>query len=422
MKRILHIAVHVGGGIGSAYAGLTAGTEDQRILLLEKPLDEVTLSRVREAGFKIILDADRNRLCEEIELADMVVINWTHHPALVKLLADFPKIPIRSILWCHVSGNYYPVIPVEFVKLFDQVMFATPYSLNLPQFRALGEDYIKEHFHVVYGLNDLARFGNIDLNRHDYFQIGYIGTLGFCKLNPDFADYCSAINIPDVKFVMAGAANNDEQIINRYHHNGGENEICFLGQVKDVTNVLENLDVFGYLLNPQHFGATENALLEAMAAGLPVVAINQCVEKYIIKDQETGLLVNTKDEYRQAIQYFYDNPKLAGEMGKRAREHTLNQYDIEKNRQRFIHVCMRAEKADKTVHKFEDFFCGSPSDWFLSCVGQKERKCFERNHLNGIGNIFYESTKGSPLHFHNYFINDERLADWANIINEKKKV
>ena len=60
--KILHIAAHVGGGIGSAYIGLKAGTDQQSILLLEKPLDTVTLSRVRNAGFRIILDADREQV------------------------------------------------------------------------------------------------------------------------------------------------------------------------------------------------------------------------------------------------------------------------------------------------------------------------------------------------------------------------
>ena len=306
--RILHIAAHVGGGIGSAYIGLKTGGEQHRILLLEKPLDTVTLSRVKEAGFEIIIDADREQIVEELEAADIVVINWTHHPAMTKFLIEFPKIPIRSILWCHVSGNYYPIVPADFVKHFDQVMFATPFSLKLPQFRALGDDYINEHFHVVYGLNDLSRFGKIERKEHDGFRIGYVGTLGFCKLNPDFADYCSAIDITDAKFVMAGNAANQEQIMMRYKQNSGKNEFLFLGQVKDVPAVLSELDVFGYLLNPQHFGATENALLEAMAAGLPVVALEQCVEKYIIKNKETGLLVKSPSEYRQAIRYLYDNP------------------------------------------------------------------------------------------------------------------
>lgn len=417
--RILHIAAHVGGGIGSAYIGLGGGKEDHHIILLEKPLDTVTLSRVGNAGFNIIVDADKERICEELGKADIVVFNWTHHPAMTRFLVEFPEVPIRSIMWCHVSGNYYPAIPVGLIKKFDQIMFASPFSLELPQFRELGEDYIKEHFRVVYGLNDLSDFGQISPKPHNNFQIGYVGTLGFCKLHPDFADYCSTVDIPDIQFVMAGAASTKEQILERYLKNKGNNTFRFLGQVKDVSAVLSEMDVFGYLLNPHHFGATENALLEAMAAGLPVVARNQCVEQYIIDNGETGLLINAPYEYGEAVKYLYDNPSKAKEMGSRAREAVLKKYDIEKNRLRFTETCECAAMYEKKIHRFDGFFYGEPSDWFLSCAGES-RSCFEDNIFEELGEIFYEPTKGSPTHYHNYFPQDRRLYEWAAVLNKNK--
>ena len=52
--RILHIAAHMGGGIGAAYAGLGDCGQEQSILLLEPPQDAASLTRVREAGFRVI--------------------------------------------------------------------------------------------------------------------------------------------------------------------------------------------------------------------------------------------------------------------------------------------------------------------------------------------------------------------------------
>lgn len=415
--RILHIAAHVGGGIGSAYIGLGVGGDDHHILLLEKPLDTTTLSRVSKTGFRIILDADKERICRELDEADIVVFNWSHHPALTRFLMNFPDIPIRSVLWCHVNGNYYPNIPVDFVKKFDQVMFATPYSLKLPQFRLLGDDYIKEHFHVVYGLNDLTRFGEIRPKEHNGFRIGYVGTLGFCKLHPDFADFCSEVDISDVEFVMAGSTSNKNEIIAKYRRAEAEKRFRFLGHVKDVPIVLSELDVFSYLLNPHHFGATENALLEAMASGLPVIALNQCVEQYIITDGETGILINNPHEYCESIRYLYENPSKAREIGLRAKETVLNQYNIEKNRRRFSETCECAEKYPKKTHRFNDFFGDNPADWFLSCVRSEEKVCFEENRLNELGKIFFEATKGSPNHYFKYFPYDKRLENWVNMLH-----
>lgn len=413
--RILHIAAHVGGGIGSAYIGLGAGTDEHRVLLLERPLDVATLANVEKSGFQIILEAGQDQICKELEEADIVVFNWTHHPAMTKFLLELPRVPIHSILWCHVSGNYYPEIPVDLVKKFDQVMFATPFSLTLPQFQALGDDYIREHFHVVYGLNDLTRFGRIDPHEHEGFQVGYVGTLGFCKLNPRFVDYCAAVDIPIAQFILAGIPSTKEQIVSEAQRWKMSDRFRFLGQIRDVPAALSEMDVFGYLLNPKHFGATENALLEAMAAGLPVIALDQCVERVIIENGKTGLLIRSPREYGQAVRYLYENQEKAREMGDRARREVLKRYNIEENRRRFYETCERAEKYEKKQLRFDDFFKGEPADWFLSCTGKK-RVCFDEGRLQDTGMIFRETTKGSPIHYHSYFPQDKRLSNWAECL------
>ena len=130
--KILHVAAHMGGGIGSAYTGLGTCGQEQSVLLLEPPQNQAALAKVKAVGVRIIQSPNVAETKQELEQADVVIFSWPHHPALTKFLHDFPPVPIRSILWCHVSGNYFPAIPAEFVKKFDQCMFATPYSLELP--------------------------------------------------------------------------------------------------------------------------------------------------------------------------------------------------------------------------------------------------------------------------------------------------
>lgn len=410
--KILHIAAHIGGGIGSAYAGLGNCGQEQRILLLEEPIDQTSIAKVGSAGFRILTGLDRKSVERELYEADVVVFSWHHHPALARFLHEFPTVPIRSILWCHVSGNYFPYIAADFLTMFDQVMFATPFSLELPQVRQLGNTYICAHCDVVYGLNDLSRFEHILKQPHEGFNIGYVGTLGFCKLHPEFVDFCAAVNLPDEKFVIAGTPSTKEQILKRAAKRGIAGQFEFLGQVSDVPGVLSQMDVFGYLLNPQHFGATENALLEAMAVGLPVVALNQCVEARIIKDGVTGLLVRSPEEYGNAVRYLRENPDKAGLIGVAAREDVQKRYAIQPNRQRFLSTCQKAVSTEKRFHHFERFHTGEPANWFLSAV-LKNRECFEENRAMDAGLIFHERTKGSPIHYHIYFPEDAQLAYWA---------
>lgn len=410
--KILHIAAHMGGGIGSAYAGLGTCGQEQSILLLEPPQDHAALARVKAAGFRILQMADHPAVEQELRRADAVVFSWYHHPVLTKFLHDFPAIPIRSILWCHISGNYFPHIPAEFVMKFDQCMFTTPHSLELPQIRALGGDYAKEHFHVVYGLNDLSSYSNIRRERHDLFQVGYVGTMGFCKLHPNFVDYCAAVNLPQTRFMMVGTPLTQTELLTEAKKRGIDLQFEFRGQMDDIRLALAQMDVFSYLLNPQHFGTTENALLEAMAAGLPVIALDQCVERHIIRDGVTGFLVNSPEEYGESVRLLHEKPDKAREMGMCAQADVLARYDLRKNREHFLAACDRAVAVEKAIHRFDDFFFGEPADWFLSCVGA-DRQCFEENRAQDAGLIFHERTKGSPTHYHNYFSGDERLKRWA---------
>ncbi len=410
--KILHVAAHMGGGIGSAYTGLGTCGQEQSVLLLEPPQNQAALAKVKAVGFRIIQSPNVAETKQELEQADVVIFSWHHHPALTKFLHDFPPVPIRSILWCHVSGNYFPAIPAEFVKKFDQCMFATPYSLELPQVQALGKTYIQEHFSVVYGLNDLSSFSQIQRKLHKSFKIGYVGTLGFCKLHPDFVEFCAAVDLPDAEFMMVGSPSTKETILNTAAEKGIAERFQFCGQLKDVKPALAEMDVFSYLLNPQHFGATENALLEAMAAGLPVVALDQCVEHYIIRDGVTGILVHSPEEYGKAVRFLYENPSKAAEIGANARAEVLRTYKVQDNRDRFLVSCEIAMKQPKKVYPFDVFFVGEPADWFLSCV-EADRKYFEGNHVWEAGRIFHEKTKGSPIHYHSYFPEDKRLAAWA---------
>jgi len=410
--RILHIAAHMGGGIGAAYAGLGSCGQEQSILLLEEPIDRRSLAKVETAGFHILKDTSSAVVAEELRRTDVVVFSWYHHPAMTRFMRELPDIPIRSVLWSHVFGGYYPHIPSDFLTLFEQAAFTTPLSLELPAVKALGENYIANHCNVVCGLNDLTPFTNVAPVKHIGFVIGYVGTLNFFKLHPDFVSFCAAADIPDVKFVIAGDPTTKEEILRKAAQRNIADRFHFCGHISNVPQLLSQIDVFGYPLNPEHSGTTENALLEAMAAGLPAVALDQCVERHIIKDGVTGFLVHSPAEYGQAMKFLYEHPKERSIMGAWARADMLERYAVQDNRKRFLQTCEKAMRAGKTIPRFKDFFRGEPADWFLSCV-EEDRTCFEENRAGDSGWFFHERTKSSPIHYHTYFPEDSRLALWA---------
>ncbi|MDR1385168.1 MAG: hypothetical protein LBJ67_15160, partial [Planctomycetaceae bacterium] len=106
--KILHITPHLGGGIGTAYSGITQPNErfpvDHEIVLLERPEKTFFVERVRDNGVKIFIEPSQSEIEQQINDADIVQVNWWHHPLMAKFLYDFPNIPVRPVCWVHVSG------------------------------------------------------------------------------------------------------------------------------------------------------------------------------------------------------------------------------------------------------------------------------------------------------------------------------
>ena len=68
--------------------------------------------------------------------------------------------------------------------------------------------------------------------------------------------------------------------------------------------LLSNFDVFGYPLSKYHFGSCDQSIQEAMTAKIPVVALNNQMESYMIKNNVTGYLAKDENEYSKIIKNF----------------------------------------------------------------------------------------------------------------------
>lgn len=73
-----------------------------------------------------------------------------------------------------------------------------------------------------------------------------------------------------------------------------------------------------FLLFPSKFDAFGRVVLEAISCGLPVIAYNKKGPKTILKDNQGGVLVNTKEEFSTAITHLLNNPDQYKKMKKSA--------------------------------------------------------------------------------------------------------
>lgn len=105
------------------------------------------------------------------------------------------------------------------------------------------------------------------------------------------------------------------------------NSIAFSGHCDDVTARLDAADIF---VLPSRSEAFPNALLEAMTAGLPIVASRVGGVLEVVRDGETGLLVPPDDPgaLGAAIRRLIADPALAGRLGAAARADVTARYSF----------------------------------------------------------------------------------------------
>ena len=119
-------------------------------------------------------------------------------------------------------------------------------------------------------------------------------------------------------------------------------QVKFLGFQSDVRPILWASDIFVHV--PTTFPeGTPNAILEAMAAGLPVIATPVGGIPEVVRDGENGLLVPTNDHkaLAEAILKLRQNEALRVELGKQAQKWVREHHDVRQLPERVIQVYSR---------------------------------------------------------------------------------
>ncbi|MBR3622276.1 MAG: glycosyltransferase [Selenomonadaceae bacterium] len=425
--RILHIAAHLGEGVGKAVGGIALRDAvcSHEIILLETPLKTRYVDECRAKGANVYIAPARYEFAKMVSNADIVVLNWWNHPLTGLFLSMMPEIPVRLILWCHVNGIYYPRLPAKFVDCFDGCLFTSPVSLEVPYWSTDERKRIATKSAIVYGLGHFNPEGQ--LCKKDYslcrpVRIGYVGTLDYAKLHPDFLQYCLAVLKRGVKAEFYLAGEPSDALIESIEKLNLENKIKLLGYRNDILDLLPTFDIFGYLLNPNNFATTENALLEAMAAGLPIITSDGMAEKAIVSDGENGFLVSDPNEYADKVVELLENAETRKRLGLRARESVCNKYTSEVNLSKFHQSIQKVVEKEKRVHDFSGVRGQSASDMFIYFCPPRAQDIFKdiltdttdkykslEAKIKELGAVFKTDKKGSPLQFLKYYPNDGNL-------------
>jgi glycosyltransferase involved in cell wall biosynthesis len=136
----------------------------------------------------------------------------------------------------------------------------------------------------------------------DCLLVGSVGELRTLKRHDDFIRAAARIvsRFPETHFVLAGVdtvGDVRKQLEKLVVELGLRDCFHFLGWVDEAEELLCAMDVFISASETESFGL---AMVEAMAAGTPVVATRTEGAQEVVEDQKTGLLVPIGDVDRIA--------------------------------------------------------------------------------------------------------------------------
>jgi glycosyltransferase involved in cell wall biosynthesis len=142
----------------------------------------------------------------------------------------------------------------------------------------------------------------------------------------DLAEYLKRIGIA-FKLHFAGSGKNRQMLEEKVQRLQLQNEVIFHGNVEDVEQLLWQSTIYVHSATYEPFGLV---LLEAMAAGLPVICLDGGGNRDIMENGKNGYILPsnaTPEEFSEKIKYLMENPELYQEMSKYAQEYA-QKFDI----------------------------------------------------------------------------------------------
>ena len=337
MIKVLQLIQYLSPG-GAARAMLTVAKYSSRFdnniihrvaSYFPNPPDAGMVQLALNNGMTVVHTPGGDTLLKEIEQADIIHINWWNNPELNDFLhRELP--PMRLLLWYHVGGDHAPqVITRQLIDLADFAVACSPYTYERPVFQNLSKDEHQAKVRMVLAPADFERLSGFQPKPHNTFNIGYIGTVDFVKMHPNYVSMSAAVNIPQARFIICGGGSAIPILQQQARQLGKIDQFDIRGYVNDIRPVIEVLDLYGYPLCEENYAAAELNLQEVMYAGIPAIVFPYGGVSKLVVHNETGLIVHSEREYSEALEYLYYTPTERIRLGRNAAEYARQHFGAE---------------------------------------------------------------------------------------------
>jgi glycosyltransferase involved in cell wall biosynthesis len=358
--------------------------------------------------------------------ADIVNVHFWNSPELYALLRD-PLPPARLLLTMHVAGDTWPHLMTRALWDFaDRVIVTSPYIFQTAFFRS--ETWAQKAA-LVWSTADPARVQDVLPRPHSGVSIGYIGTVDFLKLHPEFVSLCARVRVPEARFIVCGSGRAYKTLRREADSLAAPARFEWRGETEDIAVVLSGLDVFGYPLAPDNYSTAELALQEAMWARVPPVILGHGGATGTVTHGETGLTASTTGEYISFIEQLAADEALRRRLGEQAREFARVNFhpgvvvsELCRQYELLVEEPCRAREWPRPVRRVSE-----GADAFLNAVGESGAPLYDAvlagdsdaadadEVILAQGALLANGAGGGLLDYARYYPHDAWLAFWAGL-------
>jgi len=134
---------------------------------------------------------------------------------------------------------------------------------------------------------------------------------------------------PETRLILVGDGSLRAELEQYAHQLGLANAAIWLGHRADIPSLLAAMDVY---VQSSHNEGMSLSILEAMAAGKPVISTDVGGAREVLRSHESGLLVRSHSSGAlfEAMLELITHPELRVRYGESAREQVLTEFSLQK--------------------------------------------------------------------------------------------